>query len=196
MDSLLPVAMFAFVASITPGPNNAMLSASGVAFGLRRTLPHVLGVSVGFTALLVLCASGVGALVIEFPTVALGLKVLGSLYLLYLAWIMRNALDPTAASAVARPMRFREAVLFQFVNPKGWMMAVTVASVFVPDTEPRWLAVAIVCGLCALINLPCIWTWAVLGVTVRRWLAHDRWRRVCSGTVVVLMVYSVVAMWI
>ena len=99
MESLLPVATFAFVASITPGPNNAMLSASGVAFGLRRTLPHVLGVSVGFTALLVLCASGIGALVIEFPTVALGLKVVGSIYLLYLAWVMRNALDPSAAGA-------------------------------------------------------------------------------------------------
>jgi threonine/homoserine/homoserine lactone efflux protein len=159
MESLLPVATFAFVASITPGPNNAMLSASGVAFGLRRTLPHVLGVSVGFTALLVLCASGIGALVVEFPAIALGLKVLGSLYLLYLAWIMRNTLDPNAAGAAARPMRFREAVLFQFVNPKGWMMAVTVASVFVPNTEPRWLAIGIVCGLCALINLPCIWTW-------------------------------------
>jgi threonine/homoserine/homoserine lactone efflux protein len=195
MESLLPVATFAFVASITPGPNNALLSASGVAFGLRRTLPHALGVTVGFTALLLLCASGVGALVIEFPAVALGLRILGSIYLLYLAWIMRNALDPMAAGAATRPMRFRDAVLFQFVNPKGWMMAITVASVFVPETEPRWLAIGIVCGLCALINPPCIWTWAVLGVTVRRWLAHERWRWVCSSTIVVLMVYSVVAMW-
>src|SRR5690606_929865 len=104
MESLLPLAGFAFVSSITPGPNNVMLSASGVAFGMRRTLPHMFGVALGFLLLLIVCGGGVGALVIRFPALGLALKSVGTLYLLYLAWAMRNALVPQANLASGRPL--------------------------------------------------------------------------------------------
>jgi threonine/homoserine/homoserine lactone efflux protein len=195
MELLLPLLSFAFVSSITPGPNNLMLSASGVVFGFNRTVPHLLGVAVGFTLLLVVCASGVGALLVGLPAASLSLKVFGSAYLLYLAWSYRNALAPQAKAASARPMKFAEAVAFQFVNPKAWIMGLTAASVFVPDYEPRYLAVAVMCGVFSIVNLPCIATWAALGATLKRWLAEDRWRKLFSGAIALLMVYSVVAMW-
>ena len=195
MELLLPLLSFAFVSSITPGPNNLMLSASGVVFGFNRTLPHLLGVAVGFTLLLVVCASGVGALLVGMPAAALALKVFGTAYLLYLAWSYRNALAPQARSASARPMKFAEAVAFQFVNPKAWIMGLTAASVFVPDSEPRYLAVAFMCGVFSLVNLPCISLWAALGATLKRWLTQDRWRKVFSGAIALLTVYSVAAMW-
>ncbi len=195
MELLLPLVSFAFVSSITPGPNNLMLSASGVVFGFNRTLPHLLGVAVGFTLLLFVCASGVGALLVGLPAAALMLKVVGTAYLLYLAWSYRNALAPQARSAAARPMKFAEAVAFQFVNPKAWIMGLTAASVFVPDFEPRYLAVAAMCGVFSIVNLPCIATWAALGATLKRWLTRDRWRRVFSYGIALLTVYSVVAMW-
>jgi threonine/homoserine/homoserine lactone efflux protein len=196
MELLLPLVSFAFVSSITPGPNNLMLSASGVVFGFNRTLPHLLGVAVGFTLLLVVCASGVGALLIELPAAALVLKLFGSAYLLYLAWTYRNALAPQARSASARPLKFAEAVAFQFVNPKAWIMGLTAASVFVPDFEPRYLAMALMIAVFSIVNLPCIATWAALGATLKRWLMQERWRRLFSGAVALLMVYSVVAMWV
>jgi len=196
MELLLPLLSFAFVSSITPGPNNLMLSASGLVFGFNRTLPHMLGVAVGFALLLVVCGSGVGALLVEFPAAGFVLKVFGTLYLLYLAWTFRNALAPEAKQASARPMRFAEAIAFQFVNPKAWIMGLTAASVFVPDFEPRSLAIAIMIAVFSIVNLPCICTWAVLGATLKRWLTQDRWRRLFSGAIVLLTVYSVIAMWV
>jgi threonine/homoserine/homoserine lactone efflux protein len=195
MDPLLPLLSFAFVQSITPGPNNVMLSASGVAFGLRRTLPHLFGVSAGFFLLLVVCGAGVGTLIVELPLVGVALKVGGTAYLLYLAWLMRNAFAPQI-TASTRPLTFGEAVAFQFVNPKAWIMGVTAASVFVPDVQPRWVAVLLLCTVCALINLPCICTWAVLGASFKRWLAGERLRRWVGGALVALTVYSVVAIWL
>ena len=196
MELLLPLLSFAFVSSITPGPNNLMLSASGVVFGFNRTLPHLLGVAVGFTLLLVVCASGVGALLLGLPAAAFVLKIGGTVYLLYLAWSYRNALAPQDRRASARPMKFAEAVAFQFVNAKAWIMGLTAAAVFVPDFEPRYLAIAVMIGVFAIVNLPCIATWAALGATLKRWLTSDRWRRAFSYGIALLTVYSVVAMWV
>ena len=196
MELLLPLLSFAFVSSITPGPNNLMLSASGVVFGFNRTLPHLLGVAVGFTLLLVVCASGIGALLLGLPAAALVLKEVGTVYLLYLAWTYRNALAPQARSASARPLRFAEAVAFQFVNPKAWIMGLTAAAVFVPDIEPRYFAIAVMVAAFSIVNLPCIATWAALGATLKRWLTRDRWRQVFSYAIALLTVYSVVAMWV
>jgi threonine/homoserine/homoserine lactone efflux protein len=196
MELLLPLLSFAFVSSITPGPNNLMLSASGVVFGFNRTLPHLLGVAVGFTLLLVVCATGIGALLLGLPAAALVLKVGGTGYLLYLAWTYRNALAPQARSASARPLKFVEAVAFQFVNPKAWIMGLTAAAVFVPDLTPRYVAIAVMVAAFSIVNLPCIATWAALGATLKRWLTRDRWRRVFSYAIALLTAYSVVAMWL
>jgi threonine/homoserine/homoserine lactone efflux protein len=196
METLLPLASFAFVSSITPGPNNMMLSASGIAFGLRRTVPHMCGVWVGFFLLLAVCGAGVGAVVVRYPAIGFGLKAIGTAYLLYLAWTMRNALEPSSTGSNARPMRFAEAVAFQFVNPKAWVMGITAVSVFVPDIEPRWLAVALMCVVFSVVNVPCVGTWAVLGATLKGWLADARRRKACGAVIAALTVYAVVAMWI
>jgi len=195
MDWSLPLVSFAFVSSITPGPNNVMLSASGVAFGLRRTLPHLCGVAAGFALLLAVCAGGMGALIAGRPTVGLALKVFGTVYLLYLAWKMTRALAPRDAET-ARPLTFIEAVLFQFVNPKAWVMGITAAALFVRPIEPHWLAVASMCGVFSVVNLPCIFSWALLGATLKRWLEQERWRRRFGVAVGGLTVYSVGALWI
>src|SRR5690606_14996335 len=196
METLLPLAGFAFASSITPGPNNLMLSASGIAFGLRRTLPHLAGVLVGFQSMLTVCASGVGALVAAFPEVALAMRLVGSGYLLYLAWVMRNAFAADASGRLPRPLTFVEAVLFQFVNPKAWLMALTAVSVFAPGIEPRWLALAAVCGVFAAVGLPCIGAWALLGFSLHRGLGAPRWRDYLGLIVAVLMLYAVVAIWV
>ncbi|HEX6994439.1 MAG TPA: LysE family translocator [Gammaproteobacteria bacterium] len=196
MESLLPLVSFAFASSITPGPNNLMLSASGIAFGLKRTLPHLLGVFVGFLMLLVVCAGGVGAAVAVFPVVGLVLKIGGSLYLLYLAWSMRRVFVPGAEGKPARPLKVVEAALFQFANPKAWLMAVTAASVFVPQVAPRELAVLVVCGVFAAVNLPCIGIWALLGASLRRGLALERWGDYLGLVVGVLMLYAVASLWV
>ncbi len=195
MELLLPLATFAFVSTITPGPNNLMLSASGIAFGLRRTLPHLLGVWIGFALLVVLCGAGLGTLMAGMPRAAVALKVIGTVYLLFLAWRMRDALNPRDVATRGRPLTFLEAAAFQFVNPKAWFMALTAVSVFMPPLQPPWLAVTTLAAVYAMVGLPCISTWALLGAGLRRQLADARLRRFASAAVVVLMVYSAGAIW-
>lgn len=196
MESLLALAAFVFVVSITPGPNNLMLAASGVGFGLRRTVPHMAGIWVGFLLLLVVCGLGVGALVMEHAGAALALKLAGTGYLLYLAWTLRGSLNLDDAGARGRPMSFLGAALFQFANPKGWLAGVTMVSAFLPSLGNGWSALALLCLVACIVNVPCIWSWALLGATIRARLHDARWRRGFSAAMVVLTLYTAVAIWL
>jgi threonine/homoserine/homoserine lactone efflux protein len=195
MESLLPLALFAFVSSITPGPNNIMLTSSGILFGFLRTVPHMLGVTVGFGVMLALCAVGVGGLLMTVPSIHVILKVFGSAYLLHLAWQLRRMAFRQDEETRAEPMSFTGAALFQFVNPKAWVMALTGTSAFLPLVQPVWLAIAIFCLVFSLINLPCVSVWAGTGAALRRHLAEPRWQRLFCSVMVALTAYSALAIW-
>jgi threonine/homoserine/homoserine lactone efflux protein len=195
MESLLPLAMFAFVSSITPGPNNIMLTSSGILFGFVRSIPHMLGITFGFGVMLVLCAAGIGSLILAVPAIHVVLKVLGSGYLLYLAWQLRSMAFKQDERTSAKPMSFLGAALFQFANPKAWVMAVTGASAFLPLVQPVWFAIALFCLVFCAINLPCVGVWAGTGAALRRYLAQPVWQRLFCVVMVLLTVYSAIAIW-
>ncbi|WDZ97736.1 LysE family translocator [Herbaspirillum sp. WKF16] len=197
MEALLPLISFAFVSSITPGPNNIMLTSSGIWFGFQRSVPHMLGITFGFGVLLALCAFGIGAAVIAVPELVLLLKALGSAYLLYLAWQLRGMRMAGAVEGAARPMSFRAAAVFQFANPKAWVMAVTGASAFMPmlHNHPVWLAILLYCLVFCAINLPCVSVWAGAGAMLRRYLERPLWRGVFAATMILLTLYSALAIW-
>jgi threonine/homoserine/homoserine lactone efflux protein len=194
--TLLPLATFAFVTSITPGPNNIMLASSGINFGFMRTIPHIFGVAIGFGALVALCAVGVGALIVAVPAAFLTLKIFGTLYLLFFAWQLRAITIGANASATTAPMSFAAAALFQLVNPKAWVMAITGATLFTPNLHSYALAVTLLCVVFAGVNLPCIAAWALLGAALRRFLSEPIWRRMFSVCIVLLTVYSAAAIWL
>ena len=201
METLLALASFTFVASITPGPNNLMLAASGVGFGLRRTVPHMLGVCAGFAVLVLACGLGIGALIMQSPTAATALKAAGSGYLVFLAWTLRgNVMRPAPAAdgggGRAGPMSFTAAAAFQFANPKAWLMGVTAASAFLPALGGDWRALALLCLVVTLVNAPCITSWAVLGSTIRAQLENPAWQRRFSGVMVVLTLYAAISIWL
>jgi len=196
MESLLPLAMFAFVSSITPGPNNIMLTSSGILFGFVRSIPHMLGITFGFGVLLALCAAGIGSLILAVPAIHVVLKVLGSGYLLYLAWQLRSMAFKQDQQASAKPMSFAGAAVFQFANPKAWVMAVTGASAFLPMVQPVWLAIGVFCLVFCAINLPCVGVWAGTGAALRRYLARTAWQRLFCVVMVLLTVYSSIAIWL
>lgn len=195
MQSLLPFILFAFVSSITPGPNNIMLTSSGIRFGFLRTVPHLLGVVCGFTLLVALCASGIGSLVMAVPAADAVLRTIGSGYLLYLAWQLRRTGLGEDGAEHAQPMSFGAAALFQFANPKAWVMAITGASAFLPPLQPVWLAVALFCLLFGLVNLPCLGVWTAAGAVLRRYLQHETWRRLFSAVMVAATLYAAAAIW-
>jgi len=195
MELLWPLASFAFVTSITPGPNNIMLTSSGIWFGFLRSVPHMLGISCGFALLLAICAAGIGTLVMALPVVHVLLKAAGSAYLIYLAWKLSRMRMRHDEQLAAKPMSFTAAALFQFANPKAWIMGITGAAAFLPAMQPTWLAVVVYCLVFSLVGLPCISLWAATGAALRRFLTQPFWGQLFSAVMVLLTLYSALAIW-
>jgi threonine/homoserine/homoserine lactone efflux protein len=165
----LPFAAYSFVMSITPGPNNVMLTASGATFGFRRTIPHLLGVSVGFGIELLLVCAGLGAIFARWPEIQTVLRWVGAIYLLYLGVRMLSS-GPASAGASARPVTFLEAAVFQFLNPKAWVMTITAATLFLPHELGVLAAGAYMLLIMVIMNMPCTAVWALFGSSLRRFL--------------------------
>lgn len=192
---LLALVAFALVSSITPGPNNLMLMASGTNFGLRRTVPHMLGVAIGFTLMIVLVGAGLVTVIGLVPGALTAIKWASIAYLLYLAWkIATAAPKPLTGKSAAKPMTFLQAAAFQWINPKAWTMALTAVSAYIPADNPRTglLIVALVFGA---VNLPSVGLWAAMGVSLRRFLADPKRLRlfnVVAALTLVATLYPVV----
>lgn len=181
---------FAAATAWSPGPNNLMLLASGVNFGLVRTIPHMAGISLGFPLMIVLVGLGVGGAIAAVPQLYLALKVLGILYMLWLAWKIANAGPMNKETvAVSRPMRFHEAVLFQWVNPKAWAMALTGAATYTLPTA-YLLSLLTIAGTFLVVNLPGCFAWIGFGVGLRKLLQDEKRVRIFNVTMALLLVAS------
>ena len=189
-DIFMALVVFAFVTSITPGPNNLMLLASGVNFGFRRTIPHMMGIGVGFLSLLLGVGYGLGAVLEMAPYLYLALKFAGGAYMLYLAYkIATSTSVGQVTDSAAKPMSFMQALLFQWVNPKAWVMAVTaMASYTVHDAYT--LSVLVIGLVFAIINVPSVSSWAAFGSLLRQWLEDPVRLKWFNLTMALLLVVS------
>lgn len=188
-EIFLTLLVFAFVTSITPGPNNLMLLTSGVNFGFRRTIPHMLGIGIGFLSLLLGVGFGLGALLETVPQLYLALKFAGGAYLVYLAYKIAVSRSMGEVEANAQPMTFMAAAAFQWVNPKAWVMAVTAMATYTSPTAYVW-TVLLVGFAFALVNLPCVSSWAGFGMLLRNWLSDPVRLKWFNITMAVLLVAS------
>jgi threonine/homoserine/homoserine lactone efflux protein len=179
---------FAFVTSVTPGPNNMMLLASGVNFGLRRSVPHMLGISLGHAVMVFLVGLGLAGVFTAWPPAGTVLKAAAVGYMLWLAWKIAHAAAPGEGAARARPMTFLQAAAFQWVNPKAWAMALGAVSAYVAD--PSAAAYAAVALVFAAVNLPSVAVWAGAGQALRRWLNAPGRLRAFNWTMAGLLVLS------
>jgi threonine/homoserine/homoserine lactone efflux protein len=179
---------FAFVSSITPGPNNLMLMASGANFGFRRSLPHMLGIGLGFTFMIVLVGAGLVQVFDAIPASYMALKTASVIYLLWLAWKIAHAAPAGSGAAKGQPMTFMQAAAFQWVNPKAWAMALTAISAYTPDQT--WAAVLATAAVFGIINLPSVSTWTVLGQQMARLLTNPRRLTLFNWTMAALLVAS------
>jgi threonine/homoserine/homoserine lactone efflux protein len=189
MTDLLPLMTYCFVMSSTPGPNNVMLTASGANFGYRGALPHIMGINAGgFVQTYVTCL-GLGALFVAYPSsLHTALRIGGAVYLLVLAWQLTGA--SVGPAQAARPLSFAQGALFQAINPKSWVKAITLASVFMPAGLSAPVGALLVATIGLLIGFPCISMWALFGVAIRRLLADPHKQRLfnllMAGTLLVL----------
>ncbi len=171
-ELFLALTLFAFVSSITPGPNNLMLMASGANFGFRRTIPHMLGVALGFVFMVILVGAGLVQVFDAVPISYSILKLASVLYLLYLAWKIANAGPAEASGNSGTPMTFLQAAAFQWVNPKAWAMALTAISAYTPN-QTLW-AIFLVATVFGAVNLPSVGSWTILGQQMARFLTNPR----------------------
>ena len=188
MQVLIALAGFAFVSSITPGPNNLMLMASGANYGFRRTLPHMLGVNLGFVFMVLVVGGGLMQLFEAAPIALTILKALSVVYLAYLAWKIATASAPDAARPAGKPFSFLQAALFQWVNPKAWAMALTAISVY--STSGQWVEITTIALFYGVINFPCVSSWAFAGQRARQWLSVGARLRTFNITMAALLILS------
>ena len=189
LETFVTLVAFAFVASATPGPNTMMLFSSGVNFGFRSTLPHMAGIGVGFLTLLLAVGFGLGALLTTVPALYLVLKILGGLYLTYIAWRIATSNTLPEAKVGPRPMTFFEAAAFQWINPKAWVMLVTSMGIY---TAPDHYALTVILIFIAFATalVPCVSAWAGFGSVLKSWLADPVRLKRFNITMAVLLVLS------
>lgn len=187
-DLLLALVAFAFVTSITPGPNNIMLMTSGANFGFRRTLPHMAGVALGFVFMAAAVGLGLVGLFEAWPASHAVLKAASVAYLLWLAWKFAHAAPPEGRGEAGRPMTFLQAAAFQWVNPKAWAMALTAVTAYAPGQGAA--AVLTVAAVFGAVNLPSVGAWALAGQAMRRFLSTPARLRAFNWTMAGLLVAS------
>ena len=192
---LAPLFAFALAASITPGPNVIMLAASGVNHGFRKTVPHMFGISVGFPTMLLALGLGLDQLFAAWPQVHYILKVAGTLYLLYFAY--RIAVSTTAEDATgpARPLSFLQAVAFQWINPKAWVVGLSAFATFTTVGRMGWPDIALICTVFFLVSFPSVGVWCLFGTTLRRFLKSTLHLRIFNYVMGGLLAASVVVLY-
>ncbi|ARP91812.1 hypothetical protein CAL14_17225 [Bordetella genomosp. 9] len=189
LNVLGPLALFALVSSITPGPNNIMLATSGLNFGFRRSMPHMMGVNLGFSLMILLVGAGLGAVFHTVPVLYTLLKYGGAAYLLYLAWKIATSGEIQEGGKRAKPITFLQAAAFQWVNPKAWVMVVGVAATYIPESG-FFLNLIVATLVCGIVNLPSIGVWVTFGTALRRFLHRPMAVRAFNISMALLLVVS------
>lgn len=182
--------LFAVVTLFTPGPNNVMLMASGLNFGFRRAVPHLVGVTVGFAAMVLIVGVGLGAVFEAYPAIHTVIKYAGAAYLLYLAWMIARA-GPVEEGERGRPISFLQAVAFQWVNPKGWVMAVGGIAAYAGIAAYPFNMVAIA-AVFGVLGLASSWTWVMFGSGLGRVLKDPRSIRIVNIVMALALVASLI----
>ncbi|MGB8359934.1 MAG: LysE family translocator [Acidimicrobiia bacterium] len=195
MSELWGLAALSFVSAVTPGPNNVMLWASGVQFGMRRTLGHIVGVTLGVGSMALLVAAGFGVIITTVPAIETTFKVVGSLYLLYLAYRIAGGAAAVKGD-VAKPVTLTQAVAFQYVNPKAWVFVLAAVSAFRPEELDVVTGSVLMAAVMMIVIVPCASVWAGAGTFLSRYLADQKRSRLFGICLGALLSATVIYIWI
>lgn len=196
LEMILPLTVFGLASAATPGPNNVMLTASGSAFGFRRSIPHMLGITIGFPVMVFALGLGLGEIFIHYSQVHLALKYIGAAYLLYLAWRIAQAGQLNDGDANGRPLSFTEAAAFQWVNPKAWMMAVSSIPAFTTVGGNYYAELAVITLIWGVICIPACVAWCLFGVGIRQLIRTPETARMVNFGLAALVALSIVLLFL
>ena len=181
--------VYYFIMFATPGPNNAMLTASGMKFGYLRTLPHIIGIPLGHFIQITLVCYGLGNVFIKFPQIQFYMKFLCFVYLLYLSWKMLGSISVTKKET-GRPLKFYEASLFQFINPKAWTVAIAAVSGFFPTNENFFVATMFLAVTAPFVCIPSISLWALFGNSLRIFVSNTKTKKIIEYILAILLILT------
>ena len=181
--------VYYFIMFATPGPNNAMLTASGMKFGYLRTLPHIIGIPLGHFIQITLVCYGLGNVFIKFPQIQFYMKFLCFIYLLYLSWKMLGSISVTKKET-GRPLKFYEASLFQFINPKAWTVAIAAVSGFFPSDENFFVATMFLAVTAPFVCIPSISLWALFGNSLRNFVSNTKTKKIIEYILAILLILT------
>ena len=187
------ISVYYFIMYATPGPNNSILTASGIKFGFIRTIPNIFGIPTGHGIQLALVCFGLGNLFIYFPILLDILKYIGSFYLLYLAWKMFGSLNIVKVKDNSSPLKYYEAILFQFVNPKAWVICITAVSLFYPEKENIYVGTFFMVVMATIINIPSISIWAFGGSVIRKYLKNNQLKKILEFILAILLIGTAIS---
>ena len=191
LQLFIALASFYFVMFVTPGPNNAMLTASGIKFGFKRTLPHLIGIPCGHIVQITLVCLGLGKIFQIYPYIQEALKYVCAAYLLYLGYKIIGSFTEHQKDS-SRPLKLYEAALFQFVNPKAWTVAIMVASGFFPKEEILVIAILFSTLTAAIVCFPSICLWALFGSSIRLMIKNTKIKKVVEFLLAFLLLLTAI----
>ncbi len=192
-ELIAAISVYYFVMYATPGPNNSILTASGIKFGFIRSIPNIIGISSGHGVQLALVCFGLGSLFTQFPILLEVLKYIGACYLLYLAWKMFGSLNISITEEKSSPLKYHEAILFQFVNPKAWVICITAVSLFYPENVNLIIGTLFLVIMSTIINLPSISIWAFGGSIIRRYLSNKKLKTIIEWILAILLLGTAIS---
>lgn len=187
----LALLSFAFISVITPGPNNLMLMASGLNFGWRRSIPHMIGVGFGFPLMLIVVGLGLVQLFETYPLIKQVMTAGSVVYLIYLAWKVANAAPTQEGKAASKPLTLFQATAFQWVNPKAWSMALTALTVYVP-VEMGWKGAMMAAATYVACGLVSTNTWTLLGTQIKHILRSSKYQRSFNYACAIILVATLI----
>lgn len=193
---LLPLLLFSFVASITPGPNNIMMMSSGLHFGIKKSLPHYVGICLGFPTMVLLSGMGVGILFTTYPFLQQWIKIIGAIYMLYLAGQIAMSHVKMQQQTRSKPLTFWQAVLFQWVNPKAWVMGMGAVTAYTVPSLNIFYQIFLISLIFLLMAIPSIGVWLFFGAILKRFLKSDTHRKYFNYTMSILLVISIALIFI
>ena len=192
-ELILALSVYNFVMYVTPCPNNSILTASGIKFGFFRTIPNIFGIPTGHGFQLALVCLGLGSLFTYYPFLLDILRYVGAAYILFLAYKMFGSLNISSSEEKTRPLKYYEAILFQFVNPKAWVICITAVSLFYPEKENLFIGTVFMVIMSTIINIPSISIWALGGSIIRHYLSNKTLKKIIEWLLALMLILTSVS---
>lgn len=191
MELYLAILLFAASTTITPGPNNIMIMSSGLNYGVKSSIPHLLGICFGFPVMVIMVGLGFSIVFEMYPVFHQIIKVVGVVYLLYLAWLVASSSPTSLEGSKSKPLGFMQAALFQWVNPKAWVMATGAVSAYTSISTDIFAQVLFIALAFFIVAFPCVSIWLVFGASLKKYLKSARHQKAFNLSMALLLVASV-----